>query len=866
MPGHGEAIDIGHLDIQKDQVVPAHLRLLDSLPAILGDIRLEAERAQDRDDHLLVDRIVLHHKDAVGILFDYRMLDFLRRCRVAARGKRDIRAEHPEQLPQQGGRFPRFRYDAEEADLTPGRVDALQAVRAEEDDRHLPGVGDLPQRFAEGEAVHSGHEQVDDRRIKGFPSLQQAHGFLTRGAAGHLHAPALGLGTQNGEGAFVVIHGQQAATFQGDVERLGGDLAVRVDRCHLHGEEEGRAFAHFTGDRDPASHQLNQSLADDQSQPGTALGAGGGGIDLTEGLEEEVHLLVGDANARIADGKAEFPEALRGGGIGRLVRHRLGAHLQADFALGGKLDGVSQEVKQDLPKTLLIAEEGFRDILMDEIEEVEMLLHGSGREEIDGLLDALAKIEGLLGEGELSGLDLGKVQDVVNDGQERLAAMADGLGVVELRGGQGRVEQEVGHPDDAVHRGADFVAHVGQELGFGPAAGFRHVLGLEQPVLVFPPFGDVASGQGVDHPAIDFGPVKGDFRREAVAVAGDRLRLDMGHHRHRLVLLGGLPEEAGRGEEIVEILADHVLDLVIPEARGLVIGGEDMALLIGGEDSLAYGIKDGRELPLGGGELPGFRDDQLDHWVEDEEPRADQGGQNQAENDALSLVESISLFQPGFPQELHPLTQATQEFVAGFALDVFQIGIARSEIALRRGGDFLRGNNVIPHLFVEVHGLAEVEGEQFLRISGGFPQRGSLRNHGGLVGGEAFDLLLQTGADDFVVLWRTGLGEAGAKVGDMLGADLLAGADGGELTQGATGADQVIDDQKSAEGEQREQDEDEQAPEGQCMRGIEPHTQTLINNFTRMHAFVAEIELIGPLNCPIATPMILDIVPCRFML
>lgn len=36
-----------------------------------------------------------------------------------------------------------------------------------------------------------------------------------------------------------------------------------------------------------------------------------------------------------------------------------------------------------------------------------------------------------------------------------------------LFGAEIGLKQEAGHGDDAVHRGADFVAHVGQEFGFG---------------------------------------------------------------------------------------------------------------------------------------------------------------------------------------------------------------------------------------------------------------------------------------------------------------------------------------------------------------------------------------------------------------
>ena len=66
---------------------------------------------------------------------------------------------------------------------------------------------------------------------------------------------------------------------------------------------------------------------------------------------------------------------------------------------------------------------------------------------------------------ELAGLDLREVEDVVDDRQQRLAGVADRLRVVALAGVEVGLEQQIGHADDAVHRRADLVAHVGEEVG-----------------------------------------------------------------------------------------------------------------------------------------------------------------------------------------------------------------------------------------------------------------------------------------------------------------------------------------------------------------------------------------------------------------
>ena len=43
---------------------------------------------------------------------------------------------------------------------------------------------------------------------------------------------------------------------------------------------------------------------------------------------------------------------------------------------------------------------------------------------------------------------------------------------VALLGGEVGVERQVGHADDAVHRRANLVAHVGEELALGAVGGF----------------------------------------------------------------------------------------------------------------------------------------------------------------------------------------------------------------------------------------------------------------------------------------------------------------------------------------------------------------------------------------------------------
>ncbi len=177
----------------------------------------------------------------------------------------------------------------------------------------------------------------------------------------------------------------------------------------------------------------------------------------------------------------------------------------------------------------------------------------------DGVLAHVDQIDRLDAQGHLAGLDLGHVQDVVDQRQQVLARAQDIGGVALVAGVAERAEHLAGHdlgePVDGVQRRAQLVAHVGQELALGlvgrlgPDLG-RLVLAGQLGQLV------LAGLQLVDHqPQLVGGPAavlflpfdRGDVRRRdhRAAVAGEPLgqlqpasvvQLDLAH-----------PGAAGRG-------------------------------------------------------------------------------------------------------------------------------------------------------------------------------------------------------------------------------------------------------------------------------------------------------------------------------
>ena len=149
----------------------------------------------------------------------------------------------------------------------------------------------------------------------------------------------------------------------------------------------------------------------------------------------------------------------------------------------GELDGVADQVEQDLPQPAGVADQGVGHLrlhVVDQLQPFPVGPHGQGPQ---GVADRRPQGEVGHVQLELAGLDLGEVEQVVDHAEQVVGGRLDRLEVLPLVLGQGRVEGQLGHAEDGVHGGADLVADVGQELVLGPvrrlrraSACFRHPL------------------------------------------------------------------------------------------------------------------------------------------------------------------------------------------------------------------------------------------------------------------------------------------------------------------------------------------------------------------------------------------------------
>ena len=100
------------------------------------------------------------------------------------------------------------------------------------------------------------------------------------------------------------------------------------------------------------------------------------------------------------------------------------------------------------------------------------------RDGLERLLDHVLQIERHRIEIEFAGFDLGKIENVVDDREQAFARHAHGVDVLALLGIEVRIEQQFGHADHAVHRGANLVAHRREEIALRAARLFGGVLRL----------------------------------------------------------------------------------------------------------------------------------------------------------------------------------------------------------------------------------------------------------------------------------------------------------------------------------------------------------------------------------------------------
>ncbi len=347
----------------------------------------------------------------------------------------------------------------------------------QQDRRHRAGRGQRTQIARRLDPVHPGHPPVHQHDVEALAALlrlaedhnrrRPVRRRLDRGEPKPLQRVE-----QDGPRDGVVLDHQDPDVGRVDLARqvAAGPGAGVADQD---GEGERAALAENALHRDLTAHQLDELPADRQAQSGAAEAPGGRTVGLGKRPEQLADLLRRHADPGVGDLDLQ-PQPVG------LVADRREPH--DDLAGLGELEGVADQVDQHLGQPQRIADQGPRDRRIGGEHHLDRLLALLLADQRGDVLQHVVETEGRRLDRQPSGLDLREIQDIVDDAQQGLRRPVDLLEVVAGPVRQTGPERQAAQPDDRVHRRADLVAHVRQELGLGARRVFGLGLGRREPV------------------------------------------------------------------------------------------------------------------------------------------------------------------------------------------------------------------------------------------------------------------------------------------------------------------------------------------------------------------------------------------------
>ena len=302
---------------------------------------------------------------------------------------------------------------------------------------------------------HPQHRQLN--RVFGLVGGGHAVGEVVQGQVrGHAQAAIFKL-VEHGLAGQVVFFQQGHAV--AEQRRNGQVFNIIMGFGQVDADPEHRAFTRLAFDANLAAHLLHQTLGNDQAQTGPAGLARQRIVSLTEGLEQRPHILIGQADAGVLHADAQLYAAA---GFVVVVIFKHGPH--GDRAFAGELDRVVNQVGEDLLEPQRVAHQRQRRVAVHQADQLQAFLVGRGGEHGQGVLEQIAQVERGAVEHQLAGFDFREVENLVDDAEQVVGRLFDGVQVIELARGEFAFLQQVGEAQNAIERRTDFVAHVGQKF------------------------------------------------------------------------------------------------------------------------------------------------------------------------------------------------------------------------------------------------------------------------------------------------------------------------------------------------------------------------------------------------------------------
>ena len=227
------------------------------------------------------------------------------------------------------------------------------------------------------------------------------------------------------------------------------------------------AVTGFGLDPDLAPHHFHQTPTDGQTQARAAEFPCGAPVRLTEGLEQVPGLLWRHADAGVfdIDGQADTP-----------IRGFANGDIQSDVARFSELDGIVDQIDQNLPQAQRIAHQVVGHVRSHVNQELQSLFMGLESHHGHHIAEHVIQPERYVLDDQLVRLDFREIENIVDDAEQRGPRAVDFGDIVALLGRQIGFQAKMRQADDGIHGGPDFMAHIGQE----------HALGLGRRLGLFP--------------------------------------------------------------------------------------------------------------------------------------------------------------------------------------------------------------------------------------------------------------------------------------------------------------------------------------------------------------------------------------------
>jgi len=120
-------------------------------------------------------------------------------------------------------------------------------------------------------------------------------------------------------------------------------------------------------------------------------------------------------------------------------------HGQADMTALGELDGIAQQVEQDLPHAHLVATDADRAGRIVATLEIQLALFGHGLHQRLHLVEQAGQVERTQIQLQSTGFDAREVQRIVDQPQQMAAGLLDGAGIAALHRVQRCGQQQLAH-------------------------------------------------------------------------------------------------------------------------------------------------------------------------------------------------------------------------------------------------------------------------------------------------------------------------------------------------------------------------------------------------------------------------------------